>query len=399
MNGQANTVRFPVSVLCVDDEPTNLDILTRILSKHVETLYFASNGRDGHVLYLEKRPDIVLTDLIMPVLNGLEMSCMIRATEPKAPIILLTSCNGIDFLAEAIDIGITQYLPKPILKDRLLTAIQRCYEIIDLERRLKDEQERSIAQLLSAQKLESLGVLAGGVAHNFNNILTAILGNVALATMNLPQDSPAAAFLNNIEKSAIRAADIAQLMMDYSGRGFFLGKQVDLNVLLRSMQSVFESTIPKKINTLCVHADPLYPIKGDAAQLRQVVMALILNAVEAMGDDNGTLHIATGCEECDRGYLAACCFNEGAIEGRYAFLEVSDTGCGMDSTTIAKLFDPFYSTKFTGRGMGMAALSGIVRWHGGAIHIISKPGVGTAVKILLPAIPEPVSDSIGGGHG
>jgi signal transduction histidine kinase len=381
-------VKFPVSILCVDDEPVNLDILTRLLSRYVETIYFAANGQEGHTLYLEKRPDIVLTDLVMPVLSGLEMSCLIRSSEPKVPIILLTSCNSVDFLAEAIDIGITQYLPKPVLKEKLLTAIQRCYDIISLERRLKEEHERAEAHLLRTLKLESLGVLAGGVAHNFNNILTAIIGNANLAMMNLPQDSPAVQYLVNIESSSLRAAEIAKQMLDFSGKGSLTVVSINLNEMLQSMRSLLESAIPKSVTAIFDFGSALCRIKGDPDQLRQVITSLTINAAESLEGGQGTIRISTGSVECDRAFFTDCWFDEGTPEGSYIFLEVSDSGCGMDKEVIAKMFDPFFSTKFTGRGLGMAAVLGIVRWHKGAIHIVSSPGKGSTFRILLPAIPE-----------
>ncbi|MEI6208181.1 MAG: response regulator [Desulfuromonadales bacterium] len=380
--------RFPVSILCVDDDPANLDIMTRLLSGRVETMLVAADGREGHALFVENRPDIVLTDLMMPVIDGLEMSCLIRSIAPRVPIILLTACNSIDFLSKAVDIGITQFLPIPILKEKLLVAIQRCYDIIDLERRLKEERERAEAQLLRTRKLESLGVLAGGIAHNFNNILTAIIGNAELALMLLPPDSDAVDCLKSIENSAGRAAVIAKQMLDYSGKSCFISTEIDLNDLLEKMQEILEVTVPGTVTRLFVPASSLCPVKGDATQLRQVVMNLVINAVEAMGDHVGTLRIATGCMECSPSYLDDCWFEDGTAEGKFVFLDVSDTGCGMDKDTIAKLFDPFFSTKFTGRGLGMAAVLGIVRWHKGAIHIVSEPGAGSRFRILFPAIPE-----------
>ncbi|MBV5339280.1 MAG: response regulator [Deltaproteobacteria bacterium] len=384
------TPKFPVSILFVDDEPVNLDILTRYLSSYVDTITVAADGREGYALFLEKRPDIVLTDLIMPGIDGLEMSRMIRGIEPKIPIILLTSSNSVDFLSEAIDIGVTQFLPKPVLKAKLLTAMQRCYDTIDLERRLKKEHERAEENLLRSQKLESLGVLAGGVAHNFNNILTAIIGNVTLATMRLPEDAPALKFMKNIEKSAVRAADIARQMLDYSGKGALMVMRLELSDLVESMREVLMATIPAKINTTFDYSDSECLMEGDPIQLRQVIMALIINAVEAIGEGcEGSIRITTGCITCNEECLAACWIDEGLTGGEYVFLDVADSGCGMDVETISRLFDPFFSTKFTGRGLGMAAVMGIVRWHRGAVHINSIPGEGSRVRILFPVLVTP----------
>jgi signal transduction histidine kinase len=392
------SVRFPVSLLCVDDDPASLDILSRLLSHCVDTLYFAENGREGYDLFLEKRPDIVLTDLLMPSLNGLEMSRMIREIEPKAPVILLTSCGSIDFLVEAIDTGVTQFLSRPILKEKLMTAMRRCYETIDLERRLKEEQERAVSHLLRAQKLESLGVLASGLAHNINNILTVVMGNVHVALTTLGPDSPVARQLKNIDDSAVRAAKIVQQMFEFSGKGGLRVARVNLNDIIENMQYLLQVTIPNTIVKVFVPAEEPCFITGDVDQLQQVVMNLVINAVEAIGDHEGAIGIATGRMTCSASFLAGCWFNDGASEGEYFFLEVSDNGCGMDGEILARLFDPFFSTKFIGRGLGMAAVLGIIRLHKGAIQILSKPGVGSTFQILLPALPQPVTYSKGDAH-
>ena len=390
--------RFPVSLLCVDDEPESLDILARLLSPWVDTLYFAENGREGYELFLEKRPDIVLTDLVMPLINGLEMSRMIRKIEPKTPILLLTSCGSIDFLAEAIDVGVTQFLDRPILKEKLLTSLRRCYETIDLERRLKEEHERAVSHLLRAQKLESLEVLAGGLAHNINNILTAVMGNAHLALRGLDPDSPVVSQLKNIDDSAARAARMVQQMLEYSGKGGLLVARINVNDMLEKMQYLLQVAIPNTIVKLFVPSEEPCFLTGDVEQLRQVVMNLVINAVEAIGDHGGAIGIATGRMTCSASCLAGCWFNDGAGEGEYFFLEVSDNGCGMDREILARLFDPFFSTKFIGRGLGLAAVLGIIRLHKGAIHILSKPGVGSTFKILLPALSEPVEYSKGEAH-
>lgn len=393
----STTTKLPVSILCVDDDQINLDILQRYLSASVDAIYFAANGREGHAVFLEKRPDIVLTDLLMPEIDGLEMSRMIRSVVPKIPIILLTSCSSIDFLGEAIDVGVNQFLPKPIAKEKLLTAMLRCYDIIDIERRIKDEHDRADAHLLRNLKLESLSVLARGVAHNFNNILTAIIGNAAMAMMRLPEDSPARKFLQNIEKSADRAAEIAKQMLEYSGNAGMMITPVNLNIVVLKMQSELDMILPVGISKIVTPADSLSFIKGDADQLRQVVMNLFLNAIEAMKGHGGSIRISTGCMVCSRSYLNSCWFSDGATEGEYVFLEVSDNGCGMNKETISRMFDPFFTTKFIGRGLGMAAVMGIVRWHRGAIHILSTQGVGSTFKILFPAISEQAEES-GGKH-
>lgn len=240
-------------------------------------------------------------------------------------------------------------------------------------------------QLLHAQKLESLGVLAGGIAHDFNNILLAIVGNADLALMKLSPESPVIENLQSIEKAAARASDLARQMLAYSGKGKFVVETVDLNRLLHEMLHLLKVSISKKAVLRFNPAGSLPALEVDATQIRQVVMNLVINASEAIGDRSGVIAINTGYMECDRSYLKNIWMDESVSEGSYVYLEISDTGCGMDSDTIAKIFDPFFTTKFTGRGLGMAAVLGIIRGHKGSIRVYSEVGKGTTFKILLPA--------------
>ena len=254
------------------------------------------------------------------------------------------------------------------------------------EERLKLEQ-----QMLHTQKLESLGVLAGGIAHDFNNILMAILGNTGLALMRINKESPAVDNLHRIEQAAERAADLAKQMLAYSGRGKFVVENIDLNRLLEEMLHMLEVSISKKaVLRLNPHL-PLPAVEADATQMRQIIMNLVINASEAIGETSGVIAITTGCMECDRNYLHDVWLAENLSAGLYVYLEITDTGCGMDKETMAKLFDPFFTTKFTGRGLGMAAVLGIVRGHKGAIKVYSEVGKGTSFKILLPAVSQPAN--------
>ncbi len=258
---------------------------------------------------------------------------------------------------------------------------------IDLtERRTAEQERRSLElQMQQAQKLESLGVLAGGIAHDFNNILMAIIGNAELASMHINKESPAYENLQRIEQASGRAADLAKQMLAYSGRGRFVIENIDLNILLQEMLHMLEVSISKKAVLQFNPHRHLPAIEADATQIRQVIMNLVINASEAIGENNGTITITTGCLDCDQNYLRSSLMQDAQKEGLYVYFEVLDTGCGMDNETLAKIFDPFFTTKFTGRGLGMAAVLGIVRGHKGVIKVCSEVGKGTSFKILLPA--------------
>ncbi len=260
---------------------------------------------------------------------------------------------------------------------------------ITKRRRAEEERFKMEQQLLHTQKLESLGVLAGGIAHDFNNILTAIIGNADLALMRINRESPAVENLHRIEQAASRAADLAKQMLAYSGRGKFVLENLEMNRLLEEMLHMLEVSISKKVVLRFNLHQPLPTVEADATQLRQVIMNLIINASEAIGDKSGVIAITTGCMDCDESYLKDVWLDENLSDGLYVYLEIADSGCGMDRETLARIFDPFFTTKFTGRGLGMAAVLGIVRGHKGAIKVYSEPGKGTSFKILLPASSRP----------
>ncbi len=262
-----------------------------------------------------------------------------------------------------------------------------CAFVRDLSERRKAEEERHNleARMQDVQKLESLGVLAGGIAHDFNNLLMAILGNADLALHNLSPASPARSSVEDIERASQRAADLCRQMLAYSGKGRFVVGRYDLTEIVREMTRMLEISISKKAALHYRFAGDVPPVQVDVTQMRQVIMNLITNASEALGDDGGVISVSSGAMECDRAYLSESYLDDNLPEGRYVFLEVADTGCGMDAETRRRIFDPFFTTKFAGRGLGLAAVLGIVRGHKGAIKVYSEPGKGTTIKILLPA--------------
>ena len=262
------------------------------------------------------------------------------------------------------------------------------YDISD-RKRAEAEKLAFEQQFQQTQKLESLGILAGGIAHDFNNILMAIIGNADLALMRINKDSPATENLHRIEQAAAKAADLAKQMLAYSGKGKFIVENIDMNILLQEMLHMLEVSISKKALLRFNPYNHLPSVEVDATQMRQIIMNLVINASEAIGDRSGVIAISTGCMNCDRNYLKDVWLDENISEGLYVYFEIADTGCGMSKETMAKLFDPFFTTKFTGRGLGMAAVLGIVRGHKGAIKVYSEQDKGTSFKILLPASSRP----------
>jgi two-component system, cell cycle sensor histidine kinase and response regulator CckA len=261
---------------------------------------------------------------------------------------------------------------------------------IDVTERERAETERASlqAQLLQAQKMESLGLLAGGIAHDFNNILTAILGGATAAQLTLPPESAARADLEIVIKAAGRAADLTHQMLAYSGKGHFEIRPIDVSRTVADISSLLETTISKKVQLTLSLPTGLPTIEADAAQVQQVLMNLVINGAEAIGDQRGTVVVTTGVQhvgEADAQQL----FAAQLPSGPYVFIQVQDSGIGMDAVTQSKIFDPFFTTKFTGRGLGLAAVLGIVRRHRGAIKLDSTPGRGSTFKVLFPASQQP----------
>jgi PAS domain S-box-containing protein len=251
------------------------------------------------------------------------------------------------------------------------------------------ERKRAEESLLHRQKLESLGVLAGGIAHDFNNLLAAILGNADLALLDLPTGHPVAEAITQVQLAGRRAADLTRQMLAYAGKGRFVVEQIDLNALIAELSSLLNTSIGKNV-ALRFDATPRLPaIEADVTQISQVVLNLIVNAAEAIGESEGTITVTTGVVLAEREDLAEWGRDGDLSPGEYVVLSVADTGCGMDEATRTKIFDPFFSTKFTGRGLGLAAVLGIVRSHKGAHRVESEVGRGTTFTILFPAIARP----------
>ncbi len=259
---------------------------------------------------------------------------------------------------------------------------------------LQEEQQRFEQQLLRTQKLESLGVLAGGIAHDFNNILVAILGNAELAYSELPNHSTARPYLKDVEQASRRAGELCRQLLAYSGKGRFVIEKINLQDVIEDMTNMLEVSITKKAVLKFRFADSVPPIEADATQMRQIIMNLVINASESIERRSGVISISTGAMDCNKNYLDTTFINEDLTPGTYSYVEVSDTGTGMDQETCDKLFEPFFTTKFTGRGLGMSAALGIIRGHKGAIKVYSELNKGTTIKILLPSAMDGLDEAV-----
>lgn len=253
------------------------------------------------------------------------------------------------------------------------------------------DRQRTEETLRHTQKLESLGVLAGGIAHDFNNLLTVVLGNLNLAQMQLQETSPALPYLAKMEATILRATELTKQMLAYSGRGHFNVKAHDLNAVVRDLTHLLEVSISKKVHLLFDLEPNLPAIQADVAQLQQVVMNLVTNASDAIGDWEGAIHITTSTEDLDEQVLRTRYRVESPIPGEHVILEVEDTGSGMSPEVRERIFDPFFTTKTTGRGLGLSAMLGILRGHRSGMEISSEVGRGSVFRLCFPAVERPLS--------
>jgi PAS domain S-box-containing protein len=248
------------------------------------------------------------------------------------------------------------------------------------------EKRRIEEQLRHTQKLESLGVLAGGVAHDFNNLLTGILGNASLALDGLPSNHSNRVLLEEVMRASERAADLTRQLLAYAGKGRFVMRTLNLSDMVREISGLVQTSVPKQVQIRHQLSENLPGIDADPGQLQQIVMNLVINGAEAIGPEGGSVLVRTGIQPVDDQYIdTMSSAGELLVRGDYVSLEVHDTGSGMNAETLAKIFDPFFTTKFAGRGLGLSAVLGIVRAHKGALKVYSQPGQGTTFKVLFPA--------------
>jgi two-component system cell cycle sensor histidine kinase/response regulator CckA len=265
---------------------------------------------------------------------------------------------------------------------------------ITAAKRAQAEREQMQSKLLQTQKLESLGVLAGGIAHDFNNLLTGILGNAGLALLRLEASSPARECIQRVIGASERAAELTRQMLAYAGKASFEIRPISLSEHILETTHHLTATISKKVSFDLRLGDGLPAVEVDPAQIQQLAMNLIINAAESCGDGPGTVMVSTRQTNVEKGQHEQWFTGETLSPGCYVCLEVQDSGCGMDEETVAKIFDPFFSTKFTGRGLGLSTVLGIVRAHRGSLQVKSSPGQGSTFKVLLPASQRSVGDQL-----
>lgn len=406
-----------MKILAIDDNPDNLTTLKAVLSDvfpRVRVLT-ALNGRNGIELALAEDPDVVLLDIIMPEMDGFEVCRKLKDDERlrHIPVVFLTALKtDRDSRIKALEVGAEAFLSKPLDETELTAQIRAMTKIKtaailqrqenerltllvaertrELEQELawrkRTEMEKSQmeAQFHQAQKMESVGRLAGGVAHDLNNLLSPILGYGEMLLDEFIEGDDRKESVAQIVNAGERARDLVRQLLAFSRKQVLELKPIDLNNTVNGFKKLLRRTIREDVVIQFIPAPSIPHIRGDVGQLEQIIMNLMVNAQDAM-PDGGILTIETAVTHLDDGYAAAY---HDVMPGRFVMLAVSDTGHGMDTETQMQIFEPFFTTKEKGKGtgLGLATTYGIVKQHGGGIRVHSKPGQGTTFKIYLPAL-------------
>ncbi len=324
-------------------------------------------------------------------LERLDPGASSRWAELENHVHLEDLCRDVEFQIVGKD-GIRHLSVNASLLERLADedrgVIISMWREITGRKRAEEGRLAAETRIQQSRKFESLNVMAGGIAHSFNNMLTTVLGNLDLALAELPPVSLAREDIEDANAAAKRAAGLSSLMLTYLGQNRVHSQVIDMtNMLGRLTGSLKESASKNIVLKFNPSAEPIL-FKGNPAQIRNVVTNIVINAIEAIGDTGGIVTLAMGRTSCNQISLQQPFEKDQLPEGECVFFEVSDTGCGMDRATVAKIYDPFFTTKFVGRGLGLSAVLGTVRAHGGVVSVHSVPGKGTTVRVVFPAAEE-----------
>lgn len=369
-------------ILVVDSKPDSRAFVRELLEAHGYRVRLAGNAESALASLTDVPPDLILLEARMEGMSGFELCRRIKANPATrdVPVVFLTAPQATEDQIEGFRVGAADFVSKPFRRAELLARVQIHTEC---------ERHLCLARTLPRQgaligKRESLGVLAAGIAHDFNNLLSTIFAEADLAVAELPGGCPARENIERIGAVALRAAEIVQMLLVYAGQGQVATKQpVSLSSCVREILQLLEASLPQSASVETVLDFHMPAIDANAPQVRHLILNLLRNAVEALPEGRGVITIESGPFTVkspvskDWGEDLPC--------GEYGRLVVSDTGKGMNAKIRSRLFDPYYSTKFIGRGLGLAVVRGIVSSHGGAIRVFSSRN-GSTFEVLLPCV-------------
>src|SRR5216117_2790685 len=366
-------------VLFVEDSAADAELMVRALrAGGFEPVPERVETAPELLAALERGPwDVVLSDYYLPALEAPAALALVRDRLPDIPFLVVSGSVGEDTAVAAMKSGATDYIMKDRLQ-RLAPAVDRAIEDAVVRR----DRRRLEQQLRASQRLEAVGRLAGGVAHDFNNVLTAVLGSTELLILDTPPGAAKREELDIIREGATHAQDLIRQLLAFSSRQALKPVVLDLNHLVKNVGKMLRRLIGEDIKLVSDLAPELAAVRADPGQIEQVLVNLAVNARDAM-PDGGRLAIKSFNAEVSEGDVSA---PNHVPPGRYAVLEVSDTGSGMSTETQARIFEPFFTTKAQGKGtgLGLATVYGIVRQSDGHISVESAPGAGATFRVYLP---------------
>lgn len=395
-------------ILIGDDIPANLNILRDVLEPQGYKIMVATNGAAVLDIANRTRPDLVLLDVMMPEMNGFEVCRSLRSNDElkDIPVIFITAKDGVENLMEGFASGGVDYIRKPFqieevrvrvknhlqlwkLRQSLIENNQKLEKEIKARREMEEKQQQLLLEKQkvseAASRLEATETLAGGLAHDFNNLITVVLGNVSMIRRTLETDHTCMPMLSMIENASEQAADLTRQMLAYARGGKYQPELIDPLKIVAEVIRLQQWNLPNNVH-ISFTGNDLWKMEADTAQLQQTLMAIISNSVEAIGDKkDGEIQIKCDNLVADEEIFDPVGDYSNLQPGNYVRIKIQDNGSGMNEETLSRVFEPFFTTKFQGRGMGLAAVYGTIKNHGGHINADSEIGKGSTFTILLPA--------------
>ena len=368
-----------LTVLYVEDDADTREQFSDFLRRSVGILIDAENGIAGLEAFKKHTPDIVVTDILMPLMDGLTMAQEILAIAPSVPIIVVTAFEQTDYLMRAINMGIEKYVTKPVNSYQLFESLLTCAHRLRAEQQIKLQHQQEIREAWSKQN-ETISIFAGGIAHDYNNMVQAILGYTALAKMQLEPGSEASNYLEKVEKYSAEVNELCQLL-SLLVNDYYAERQhgMVMPYIMSSIKSVLAGTT---ITFNAYYPEDLPRIRFDAQQMQNVFSGLVTNAVEAMPAEGLLQLTVQAVEVSEHDFLPI-------LPGNYIQISLTDSGVGIPADVLPKIFDPYFTTKQNssrrGMGLSLALCRTVIMEHGGSISAESSPGNGTTFNIWLPA--------------